>query len=317
MKKNHIAVVLFGIIVGLVSCQDPIFWTQQNEQLTPNNNLNKQARVFDVDANADGSRIFAVLGGLLFMRDITSSEWKQYDLPDRAHSIDVHNSLISLTKGIYSYDFVNMILGGVVDAAAERAFFDKVAGVTVSYQRDANASIPADSFTVNGNVYVGRYIGMLGGNVVSSVGVFNGATAVNAGRFRDPRGTDGLWLTANNLVGLVSGSDFSNPVDPMTGVAVITDTTAFNDLPSDGSPATIALVSVALGGYREIFVNPEGIHSARLPISSVGDANIYNASELSSAYIERYFYKAGILFALTTDRGLWSQTEKNGIWTWE
>lgn len=93
-------------IVALMmgSCQDPIFWTQVVEGRTPQNNLNKSARIFDVDT--DGSYLYALAGGILYRRAIGSVDWERYELPQWAHSIDVEGGRISFTEGIYTYDFL-------------------------------------------------------------------------------------------------------------------------------------------------------------------------------------------------------------------
>lgn len=325
IRKNVLA---FLMVFLLATCQDPIFWTQQSEGLTQSNNLVKNARVFDVDFDSN-SYLYVIVGGFLYRRHISNNEWVGYDLPQKAHSLDVDRGKISLTVGIYEYDFVNMQLGPVIDINAKRAFFDKrIDGtvIEVRYARSEETDNPMDLFFVDNTQYVGRYIGMIRGMIVSSIGVFdpNVNAPINRDRFRDPTGTDGTWLLANNLAGIVKDdvSDFIfTTTNTISGVAVISYTDAFNTDTQDGTPDTVALVSVGGivnggSGYREIFLDKDEYRS-RSPLSSVNDIDKYLSSDLSSAYIERFFYKRGMLFALTTNRGLWTQYEKSGSWIWE
>ncbi|NIZ40827.1 hypothetical protein PVA45_04835 [Entomospira entomophila] len=320
MKKIAYKVVMLSLIFLLMACQDPIFWTQQNEKLTPSNNLSKVGRIFDVDIDDSEQFLYAIVGGLLYRRAINSNEWKNFGLPGFAHSLDVRSGRIALTNGIYSYDFTMMKIGFLVDPVAKRAFFDKDQNsVVIAYSRASSVPHDMDVFTVEGisHQFVGRYIGQINQRIVSSTGVFD-SNGVNVGEtLRDPRGTDGRWLVANTRAGEVAGDAFVNPVMSITGVSITSRTEGFLTNTSDGSGSSLALVGVAVGGYREVFINDNGDYVARIPLSSIIDSSVYRASELNTAYIERFFYKNNTLFALTTDKGLWTQRNRSGVWVWE
>lgn len=122
MSKIMHKILVLGLAVLLVACQDPIFWTQQNEKLTISHNLSKVGRIFDVDIDDSEQYLYAIVGGMLYRREVISNEWKLFELPGFAHSLDLRSGRIALTDGVYAYDFSGMKIGSIVDATAKRAF---------------------------------------------------------------------------------------------------------------------------------------------------------------------------------------------------
>jgi hypothetical protein len=309
MKITHFLGIL-GTVFLLFSCQDPIFWMQVAEGKTPQHNLTKNALVFDVDAT--GTHLYAIMGGWLYTRPRSSVTWRQIDLGGlRAYSLDVIKGKIGMFDAVYAFDFTTETLGAVEIPRRPMVFFDKL--------NDEQASqFQPDQFDLNGKEYSGRYLGVLGVNVVSTVAVFSSFPSPD--NWRNPRSVYDNWLIAGPIdsavVGITSGTDFSprSPISVRTARSVIDE--GFIAHRGDVAP-TVALVGIT-SGYREIFINlANDEYGIREPLTSVNDVNAYRASKMTEAAVIRFVYRSDVLFALTSNMGLWTMEKNSGQWTWE
>ncbi len=313
MGKTYVLGVLSTVFL-LFGCQDPIFWVQVAEGNTPQHNLTKNAMVFDADATA--TNLYAIMGGWLYTRSRNQVTWRQINLGGRrAYSIDVVKGKIGMFDNVYDIDLVTGVLSNPASPERPMVFFDKVTNTEISQTQ-------SDSFDSNGQPYPGRYLGMIGSHIVSTVAVFNSSVApVNPSVWLNPRATYRGWLIAGSdtnsnipvSVGITSGDNFDNP-NPLAVSAARSVVNEGFIVRRGAVSETLVLIGIT-SGYRELFLDSGGNYAIREPLTSVNDVNTYRASKMTEASVERFVFRNGVLFALTSNMGLWSM--ENGKWTWE